>query len=127
MTNSFHFEEITSNPVPGACVCKVSGALDISTSGELEQLAGQRIKTGREVLIFDLSELDYINSQGLSALLSLHRTLDRSGGGLVLVAASERVRKILEVTGLDLAIAHYSDMNEALAKDPLLASKGRKE
>jgi|GEM_PF-874763 len=121
--SSFHMD-ITPSVMPGVLVCTITGSLDISTSGELEQTARQQIQVGSEILVFNLAGVEYINSQGLSALLSLHKSLDRQGGALILVAPIERVRKIFEVTGLDLAIPSYASLEEAMRKDPALQKRG---
>jgi anti-anti-sigma factor len=116
--SNFKFN-VRAGEVSGCLICEVIGTLDITTAMEFEITTHKTIKQGNERLIFDFSQLDYINSQGLGALLSLHKVLDSGGGGLVIVSVAERCQRIFDITGLDKAISVYKDIAEALRKDPL--------
>lgn len=107
----------------GYLICEIAGMLDIATSMELEIISQQMIKQGNERLIIDFSQLDYINSQGLGALLSLQKKLDPGGGGMVIVSVPERCQKIFDITGLNKAIPMYKDIAEALRQDPLFKAR----
>lgn len=54
----------------------------------------------RGAVAFDLSRLDYLDSNALVALLSLRERYLQSGSPLVIVAPSPFVRKLLEITRL---------------------------
>lgn len=116
--SNFKFN-IREGEASGCLICEIVGTLDITTAMEFEIITQKTIKKGNERLILDLSGLDYINSQGLGALLALHKTLDSRGGGLVIVSLPERCQKIFNITGLNKAIPMYKDIAEAMGQDPL--------
>jgi anti-sigma B factor antagonist len=74
------------------------GELDVATVGELQTLPATVRDEG---LVLDVTELSFIDSTGLSALVSLHRRLADVGGHLVLRHPRANVRRVLEVSGLD--------------------------
>jgi anti-sigma B factor antagonist len=80
------------------CLLRVTGELDMTTSGQLRRVLARIPDPGRVVL--DLSRLTFCDSSGLSALLAGHKQLITAGGRLVLAAVPPRVRKVLELTGL---------------------------
>ncbi len=55
-------------------------------------------------LLLDMSEVSYIDSSGLGALIFAHKTSLRRGGALILVNMSPMVTKFLQATGL---LAHF--------------------
>jgi anti-anti-sigma factor len=118
MNSQFTFE-VQRADRPDTFVCKVSGSVDISTSSELEQIGIKLIQNCSERLVFDFSELTYINSQGLGALLSLHKALDKKAGGVLVIGMNDRVKRVFDITGMDTAITSYPTLADALAKDPL--------
>ncbi len=52
-------------------------------------------------LIFDLSEVEYCDSSGLSAILLAFRMLRESGGKIVLAAPQKSVQTLIEISQLD--------------------------
>jgi len=110
---------IREGEASGCLICEIIGTLDITTALEFEVITHKTIKKGNERIIFNFSQLDYINSQGLGALLTLHKVLDSGGGGLVIVSVPERCQKIFDITGLNKAIPMYKDVAEAMGQDPL--------
>jgi anti-sigma B factor antagonist len=77
---------------------RVTGELDMNTSGQLRQALSSIPNPGRVVV--DLSGLSFCDSSGLSALLAGHKHLAAAGGQLVLSAVPPRIQKVLELTGL---------------------------
>jgi len=68
-----------------------------------------------ETLIVDLSEVQSIDSAGLSALLLAERQQSAHGGELRLAGVNENVRSLLRLTQLDRVFQSYPTLNEALA------------
>jgi anti-sigma B factor antagonist len=85
----------------GVVRVRVTGEIEPSTApallGELQAL----LFTGapRE-LVVDLSGVTFIDSSGLRAVIDIHNQMRDRGGVLVLESPSEKVRRLLEVTGL---------------------------
>jgi anti-sigma B factor antagonist len=81
----------------GASVARLQGELDLSTANDLESaLAG----SGDDVVL-DLRGLEFIDSAGLRAVLSLEQRLRRAGGRLRLVPGPESVQQVFTITGLE--------------------------
>ena len=76
----------------------------------LEQ-AGQR----SAYLAVDLSELDYLSSAGLSALVSQAQVQEQHGGWLRVVAPSSTVHMILSLAGLLERLPVASSIEDALS------------
>ena len=83
-----------------AATVSVRGELDASTAPDLADLCCSVHADGARDLVIDLTETSFLDSSGLRALIGAHR-LFSEGGNLALAHASEPVRRLLEITGLD--------------------------
>ena len=85
----------------GKVVITLAGELDVAGAPVLrEHLAAATRSEGR-VVVCDLEHLTYMDSTGISVLIAARKRLDATGRDLVLVGPSERVHKVLEITGVD--------------------------
>jgi anti-sigma B factor antagonist len=75
------------------------GDLDIASVGDLRAALSAAAREGAGAVIVDLSQVTFIDSSGLGALVELHRRLRRSGRRLVVVAPGGSAPAVL----LDLA------------------------
>ena len=66
-------------------------------------------------LIFDFSELTFINSKGIGFLVSVHTHLSKDGRSLVLAHAQNQVVDVLRLVGLTSIIPYYPTLSEATA------------
>jgi len=81
-------------------VVRLIGELDLATAPRLdEELAGLAVGGAPHVTL-DLAELVFIDSTGLSALVSGLERLRDMGGSLVLRSPNASTMKVLEITGL---------------------------
>jgi anti-sigma B factor antagonist len=80
----------------GAPVIAVSGELDISNAGELEEAITAVAATEPKRLVFDLARLRFIDSAGIAVLLRA----TRAAADVSLRDPSPAVRKLVELTGL---------------------------
>lgn len=110
---------------PGTYLVKIRGAIDMKTAPELEHACERLLVRNDARLLFDFSNVEYINSQGLGVLLQLHKTLSDGGGGVTVAGLSERVKKVFETTGIHKIMNLYDHPQDALAQDQLFrSSKG---
>jgi anti-sigma B factor antagonist len=72
-----------------------------------------------EKLIIDLSDVEYIDSAGLSALLLARRQMSAHEGDVRLVGVRPEVRSLLALTQLDRVFGIYETTSEALAAPQL--------
>jgi len=99
----------------------VRGELDLGTAPELEGPLEEAIGAG-EPLLIDLSECDFIDSTGIAMIVRAWQQLttgdgDSGAGGsrMVICSANEQVRRVLEITGLEVSIPVHASREAALA------------
>ncbi|MDP9386889.1 MAG: STAS domain-containing protein [Actinomycetota bacterium] len=80
----------------------VDGELDACTAPILaERLADLIDAQGNLNVVLDLSATTFIDSSGLTALVTAHKALRSRGGRFAVAAPTAPVRRLLEITGLD--------------------------
>jgi len=77
----------------------LDGELDFATAFGVELRLEEAIRQADRVVV-DLSNLDFIDSTGLRALLESHAAARREGVQLELVPGPEAVQRVFEVAGL---------------------------
>jgi anti-anti-sigma factor len=65
-------------------------------------------------LVMDLSRLDYFGSRFIGFLVRCHKQIKESGGRMVVVGASERIRELLHLAALDSVWPFYQDRDQAV-------------
>ncbi len=78
---------------------RVVGEVDLAVAPILRDLATHVVTCDVTVLHLDLTEVSFVDSVGLSVLLSLHHRLDAIGATVV-VDPSLQVRAVLEIAGI---------------------------
>jgi len=84
-----------------ATVLAVAGELDLASSPTLEEALDAVTGTTPELLILDLSALEFMDSTGLSVLVRAHQRALEAGRRFALVKGSPQVQRLLTLTGID--------------------------
>ena len=106
-------EEIQSGKT---LVLVVYGRVDLSTVAEFEtRLAGWTRPGTLKALVLDTTELTYVASRGLRAMLQAFRELTSTSGRFILCGPTENVRSLLEMTGFDQVFEIHDTRATALA------------
>lgn len=84
----------------GATWITLRGRLDTETAPGLDAQLDALIRAGHRDLVFELAQLEYVSSAGLSAFITAWQRLEPEGGSLVLVSLQEFVRKVFEISAL---------------------------
>jgi anti-sigma B factor antagonist len=100
--------------VDGRLVIEVRGEADVHSAGHLRDRLTSRIDTGSKNLILDLSQLGFIDSTGLGALVAARNHAEAHNADLKLVCASERLLKLFRITGLVEVFAIYGSVLQAV-------------
>ena len=79
---------------------RVVGEIDMSTAPTFEEALSSALDEEPERLMIDLSELNFMDSSGLNALVRARNAMDDTGIELVISGVSDQVRRLLEVSGL---------------------------
>lgn len=69
---------------------------------------------GFKNMIFDLKEVQYCDSSGLSAILVAYRSCRDNNGAFVLAGVQEHVRKLISISQLDGMLIQVPTVNEAI-------------
>ena len=100
----------------GVHVVALAGELDVGSVDELEAALVGASAGARPRVCLDLSQLAFIDSTGLAAVIRAHLSVVEAGGGFAIVAAPGPVRRTLETTGL-LDMLSVADDRAAALQD----------
>jgi anti-anti-sigma factor len=90
----------TTRDSAGQLVICVEGDVDLAVADQMRAACDNALGDCEQVLRIDLSGVSFIDSTGLGTLVLVHNAAQESGKHLVLVSPSERVRRLLEITGM---------------------------
>jgi anti-anti-sigma factor len=88
--------------------------LDATLSPELKSTFVAMNTEGTRNFIVDLSEVKYVDSSGLSAILIANRLCNDQNGTLVLVGVTEHVLKLISISQLEKVLNMLSTEEEAI-------------
>ena len=94
--------------------CRLSGEVDFTSSGAVQSALFAMVLPGGGAVIADLSGITFLDSSALGVLVQAYRTATERDTRL-LVVASEPVRKLLRLTGLDTVLETYDELSAAEA------------
>jgi anti-sigma B factor antagonist len=91
----------------------VSGELDLSTATGLRDRIVELVQGGVRDLSVNLEEVGFLDSSGLSALVSGLKRMQEADGRLSLVCSNEQILKVFTVTGLDRVFTIHGSVADA--------------
>ena len=107
--------EIKQKQQNDVTVIAFSGSMDATTSQQILDSVAQTITEGHVQLVFDLSDLSYLSSAGVRAVLSLRQDTRANGGDVRLACASGNIRRSLDIAGITKIMQSYSTVEESVA------------
>ena len=109
--------EVSASELNGIQLISVRGELDLSTAPDLERPLEEALERGEGAILVDLSECEFIDSTGIALIVRAQQRLESDGTGRPLVVCSynDQVRRVLDITGLDVSIPVHGSRDEALA------------
>lgn len=109
--------EINKTDAENALILSIKGNLLGENDGKtIIEMVEDSISKNILNVIFDVSELKYINSTGLSTLLSTLTKVRKNGGEMCLLNTPAQLKSLLEITKLDSIIPECSSLENALKK-----------
>lgn len=114
--NPAPFEVKVGDPEQGVQAISVRGELDLSTAPELEGPLEQTLENGKGSVLIDLTGCEFIDSTGIALIVRAWQRLQsgENGRALVICSQNDQVRRVLEITGLELSIPVHATRDEAL-------------
>ncbi|MGD0987454.1 MAG: STAS domain-containing protein [Candidatus Sulfotelmatobacter sp.] len=95
---------------PGQRILRLTGALVLTTVFEFQSTV--RADTSRS-LIIDFTNVPYVDSAGIGALVGAYVTRQHSGRTLALVGVSERIHNALKVTHVEQFFRFFDSVEAA--------------
>ena len=100
---------------PGGRLLAVRGELDIATVPELRERLDAAVDAGVKRLVLDLSDISFMDSIAMAAILHTRTRLGESGRIAVVVPESSYTRLVFEIAGLPRCLELYESRAEAVA------------
>jgi anti-sigma B factor antagonist len=94
-------------------ILDLTGEIDISTAIEFKEAMLQSLEAGGRRIVVDATKVTFMDSSGVSVLISGERRLRPLGSSLA-VACSPNVKRILQVAGLGALFALHASRAEAM-------------
>jgi anti-anti-sigma factor len=96
-----------------AMVLSLIGELDLAAAPRLVSAAADALRRGRDALVLDLTEVAFVDSAGLAALLNVLRRATTAGAALVLVGVAPPITAVFSRTRLDRAFTFADTQADA--------------
>lgn len=102
--------------IDGCAVVVLAGRITLGSSLSLvESQIRSLINSDVHKLVFDLTEVDFVDSAGLGMLVYTYGSLCAKGGALRLCGVAPRILSLLELTKTNTLLAVDSTREESLA------------
>ena len=95
-------------------VFTVSGDFTSDDIDLMRKTVDERLDENIKDIVLDISEMEFVDSKGLEALLWLQEHCGEQLGQVRLVGASDNVSKILEITRLASRFDSHNDVESAM-------------
>jgi anti-sigma B factor antagonist len=96
-----------------ALLFKLRGSLDLATSPTVRAALSDAQETKKNVVV-DLTQLEFLDSTGLGALIGAHRRATEGGGSFRLIVNEGPILRLLTITGLMRVLSVYHGIDDAL-------------
>jgi len=114
MGRSYAMEQYFSGSVHDRILeIPLSGQLDLYKCPDLKSDVKRNIDTGYRYVIFDLTDLQYVDSSGIGTLIQISSWMKKRGGLMVLVNTQGSVEKIFQISKLDEYFVFKDSVSEA--------------
>lgn len=98
----------------GVQILQVDNLLNPLDNQEIIRAVEEKIKASCTEFIVDLDQMDFMNSIGLTFLISILTRSRNAGGEVAIANLSDNIKKILLITRLNSAFSIYDNLEEAL-------------
>lgn len=99
-----------------ATVVRIGGRLDVRTAGDVRQRLVALVEQGAARVVLDLSPLEWIDSSGVGALVTLYKRTRTAGGDAKVAGLQGQPREIFRLLRLEAALECLDSVHDAAAK-----------
>ena len=96
-------------------VLSIEGRLDLTSASVLKDMSKQVIESESKKMILNLDKVDFINSSGLGALVSILKDVRSSQGSMKLTNLAPYVKEIFDITQLANIFDIFPDEKQAIS------------
>jgi len=93
--------KLRSDMQGGTVTLHLAGELDVASAPALRDEVVRLISEGRTALVFDCSELSFVDSTGLGVLIGARARCLAANGGVALTGVKPALQRLLAVTGIE--------------------------
>jgi len=111
MNNRF---EYTKDEREGVIVFKLTGSLDIGTVSAMKTDLDALLSKGQHTVLFDLYDLEQIDSSGIGAIIALFKRVRSNRGEVKISRLVGQPKEIFSLLRLDRVFEIYNDFEKAL-------------
>lgn len=96
-------------------IVHVCGEVDVSNVNDLRAAVRDAVNDSSEGLLIDLSDVCYMDSAGLAAIIAAYKQISMRGGKIALIVKNDTIRGLLDLIHLDMLPGLFilDDMNSA--------------
>ncbi|HEY1296120.1 MAG TPA: STAS domain-containing protein [Chloroflexota bacterium] len=98
----------------GVAVAEMVGDLNLLCASDVRARLAAAVNDGHSRLVVDLTQVGFIDSSGLGALISGLKSARQAGGDLRIACPGEQARVVLKLTTLDRVLRPYDSVEDAL-------------
>jgi Ca-activated chloride channel family protein len=105
----------------------LAGQLDLYKCPDLKSDVRRLMEQGYRFVVFDLTDLSYVDSSGIGTMIQISNWMKKRGGLMVLVNVQGSVDKIFQLSKLDEFFAFRDTVSEArqFIEELIASSRGR--
>lgn len=101
---------------PTIKVVQPSGILDGIRGNQLRRDISDVVASGADTVLIDLQDVTFMDSSGLSSLISAQRIVRTAGGKLFLCSINDQAQMLFELTKMNRVFEIFADREEFNSK-----------
>ena len=107
---------ISKREIGDITIVDISGRIVLGEeSATLRGLVGDLLSKGHKKMLFDLGDVEYIDSSGLGFLVSAFTSVRKQGGTMKLLKLTNKVQDVMQITKLYTIFDVFDDETAAVA------------
>jgi anti-anti-sigma factor len=95
-------------------VLEVKGEVDAHTAKVLDKTLMDLLGQGKPRIVMDVSEMSFISSAGIRAILYAHREAVQLGGEVRIAGPTDKIHRILEIAGFKELLKITDELQESI-------------
>lgn len=107
--------ELEEERVGDACVVTAKGRLDGASSSIFADRISGLITNPKPKILIDFTEVDFVTSAGLRAVLILLKKVKAADGSFALCGVQDSVREVLDISGFTAMISIHPARSDGIA------------